>query len=108
MLLAMIRSLVPAVGLGMVLLLGAPATATADLPVGPGPTNYVVQPQPAPGSCHYRVAGNGDTLPDPACTPGAINPKVTPDTLSTTICRKGYTKSIRPPRTITDAEKQGS
>ena len=83
------------------------APAAADVPVGPGPTNYNVAAQPAPGSCHYR-ASNGQTLPDPACTPGAVSPKVTPDTLSTTICRTGYTKSIRPPKAITNAEKQAS
>lgn len=90
------------------LVLNAPATARADLPVGPGPTNYSVQPQPAPGSCHYRTAADGQMLPDPTCTPGAVNPKVTQDTLDTTICKGGYSKSIRPPRAITDAEKRAS
>lgn len=31
----------------------------------------------APGSCHVRVAANGMLLPDPKCTPGAINPTLT-------------------------------
>ncbi|GAC1407513.1 MAG: hypothetical protein NVSMB60_28010 [Mycobacterium sp.] len=93
---------------GVVLAFGGSGTAVADVAVGPGPTNYTVQPAPAPGSCHYRTAANGQTLPDPSCTPGAINPKVTPDTLDTTICRSGYTKSIRPPRAITAAEKKAS
>jgi hypothetical protein len=75
---------------------------------GPGPTNYTVQPQPAPGSCHYRAAADGQNLPDPNCTPGAVNPKVTPDTLEATICRTGYTKSIRPPKEITEAEKKAN
>jgi hypothetical protein len=48
----------------------------------------------------------GKPLPDPNCTPGAISPKVTPDTLATTICRTGYTKSIRPPESITKIEKR--
>jgi hypothetical protein len=65
-----------------------------------------VQPQPAPGACQYRTAANGQTLPDPNCTPGAISPKVTQDTLATTICRTGYTKSIRPPASITEVEKR--
>ena len=80
--------------------------AAADVAFGPGPTNYTVQPQPAPGACHYRTAANGQTLPDPNCTPGAISPKVTQDTLATTICRTGYTKSIRPPASITAIEKR--
>jgi hypothetical protein len=95
------------VGVPTVLLVGC-GTAVADVPVGPGPTNYVVEAQPAAGSCHYRTAASGQILPDPACTPGAISPKVTEETLDTTICRPGYTKSIRPPRDITEAEKRGS
>lgn len=35
-----------------------------------------------------------------------MNPKVTPDTLEATICRTGYTKSIRPPKEITESEKK--
>jgi hypothetical protein len=46
-----------------------------------------------------------ETAPDPN-TPGAISPKVTQDTLATTICRTGYTKSIRPPASITEIEKR--
>jgi hypothetical protein len=88
------------------LVLGGCATATAEVPAGPGPTNYTQQPQPAPGTCHYRTAADGQVLPDPSCTPGATNPKVSDDTLGNTICRTGYTKSIRPPAAITDAEKR--
>jgi hypothetical protein len=93
---------------GSVLILGAVCTAVADVPVGPGPTDYTEQPQPAPGTCHYRTAANGETLPDPNCTPGAISPNVTQDTLATTICKTGYTKSIRPPASISAAEKRGN
>ena len=91
---------------GSALLIGAVGTAVADVPVGPGPTDYTEQPQPTPGACHYRTAANGQILPDPNCTPGAISPKVTPDTLDTTICKTGYTKSIRPPASITEIEKR--
>jgi len=75
------------------------------VPFGPGPQpRYTVQPQPAPGSCHARHV-DGYPLPDPVCTPGALNPKVTPKTLRTTICRSGYTASIRPPSDVTRREK---
>lgn len=80
---------------GLVVVFGDVGEAAADIAVGPGPTDYTAQQQPAPGACHYRTAANGQTLPDPNCTPGAISPKVTQDTLATTICRTGYTKSIR-------------
>jgi len=85
----------------------APAPA-GQLAVGPGPTNYRVQPQPPAGSCHYRYSPAGEPLPDPRCTPGAISPKVTQDTLSRTVCRAGYTKSIRPPVQITRAEQRAN
>jgi hypothetical protein len=89
----------------------APAGTAAAIPVGTGPSGtYRVQVQPAAGSCHYRVldAAAGSVLPDPKCTPGASNPAVSPATLRATICRSGYTSSIRPPETITSAEKAAS
>jgi hypothetical protein len=49
-----------------------------------------------------------DPLPDPKCTPGATNPQVTQANLASTICASGYTSSIRPPESITYAEKVGS
>lgn len=77
----------------------------ATPPVGPGPTRYTVQTQPAAGSCHYRATESGQPLPDRTCTPGATNPKVTQATLASTICRSGYTASIRPSSSITRREK---
>ena len=38
-------------------------------------------PDHAPGSCHIRLAANGMQLPDPSCTPGAVNPTVTAEVL---------------------------
>jgi len=35
-------------------------------------------------------------------TPGALNPAVTPATLAATICRHGWTRTIRPPVTYTN------
>lgn len=101
----LMRPSAPAAVLLLVPLVFSPL-AHADLPVGPGPTEYTVQAQPAPGTCHYRTAASGDVLPDPACTPGAVSPAVTQDNIGTTICRKGYSKSIRPSRNITDREKR--
>ena len=91
----------------------APPTTTAPtipsgIQAGPGPeATYTVQPQPSPGSCHYTYSGPYP-LPDPRCTPGAINPLVTQTTISTTICSPGYTERIRPPEGITEPEKVGS
>jgi hypothetical protein len=86
----------------------APNNAPPGLQYGPGPERtYAVEPQPAAGSCHYRYVGN-DPLPDPGCTPGALNPQVTQSTIGSTICESGYASSIRPPESITEPEKQAS
>ena len=86
----------------------APPPPTTGIQIGPGPqATYTVQPQPAPGSCHYTYVGSYP-LPDPNCTPGAISPRVTQTTIGSTICVSGYTTSIRPPSSITGAEKIGS
>jgi len=55
----------------------------------------------ATASCHYRGA-----LPDPACTPGAFDPKTTQDTIKTTICTPGWSKQARPPVTVTEPIKK--
>lgn len=88
----------------------APAGGSgAPLPIGPGPQPaYTVQRQPPAGSCHYRYE-QGQPLPDPACTPGALNPKVGQATVDSTICRRGgYTSDIRPPASITGREKRAN
>jgi hypothetical protein len=87
------------------------AASTTGPVAGPGPqATYRVQPQPAPGTCHYVVlsASAGDYLPDPHCTPGATNPRVTQANLASTACKSGYTAAIRPPASITGREKQAS
>lgn len=43
----------------------------------------------------------------PAHTPGARYSKVTQATISTTVCKKGWTATIRPPASYTNAVKQG-
>jgi len=52
-----------------------------------------------PGQCQLRTidAKLGHYLPDPACTPGSVDPAVTQANIDATICRSGYTKAVRPP-----------
>ena len=86
----------------------AAASARGGLVYGPGPqATYVVQAQPAKGSCHYRWVGT-KPLPDPACTPGTLSPAVKQENIRTTICRAGYEAGIRPPLKVTTPEKKGS
>jgi hypothetical protein len=68
---------------------------------------HVVQAQPPAGRCHARHAGLYSE-PDPRCTPGALNPAVTQATIATTICRRGWTSTVRPPESITAPEKRAS
>ncbi len=81
------------------------ATAGALVVSDASPT--VVQSQPAPGSCHVRGSGLYSE-PDPACTPGALNPAVTQATIDRTICVSGYTETVRPSESVTEAEKSAS
>lgn len=65
---------------------------------------FVVQRQPPADSC--RAIGSGlYARPDPRCTPGAVNPAVTQASIGTTICRSGWTATVRPPESITHPEK---
>lgn len=62
---------------------------------------------PAPGSCRIRWTADHQPLPDPTCTPGAVDVDVTASTLRTTICRPGgYTNSVRPPVSLTGPAKR--
>ena len=63
--------------------------------------------EPAPGSCHARGTG-ALSLPDARCTPGAIDPSVTQANVQSTICRSGYTATVRPPESVTEPEKGAS
>jgi hypothetical protein len=80
--------------------------ATAGLPRSTV-SSSVVQRQPPAGSC--RARGHGlFSLPDPRCTPGAINPAVTQHDLGRTVCHYGYTERLRPPESVTEPEKRAS
>lgn len=48
------------------------------------------------GQCHLTEAADGEPLPDPGCTPGAVDPAVTQATIKTTICKTGWTTTVRP------------
>jgi len=69
-----------------------------------GASGHVVQAQPSASSCHAHGSGLFE-LPDPRCTPGALNPAVTQRTIGSTICVSGWTSTVRPPESITEPEK---
>jgi hypothetical protein len=83
----------------------APSSSTA-LPFSSA-SRTVVQPQPAAGTCHATGSGKFSG-PDLRCTPGARDRAVRQSTIDTTICKKGYTATVRPPVRITGPEKLAS
>lgn len=66
----------------------------------PPPTPSFMPPPPL-----VTPSGDAQFLPNPDLTPGAFNPAVTQDTIQSTICVPGYSSSIRPPASYTDALK---
>ena len=87
------------------------AAGCAATPSGTTPRTTFDPPaaasQPAPSSCHARGSGLF-SLPDPRCTPGAADPSVTQVNIHQTICRTGYTRTVRPPESVTEREKRSS
>ncbi|HUA10580.1 MAG TPA: hypothetical protein VMA83_01080 [Solirubrobacteraceae bacterium] len=70
-------------------------------------SSRVVQRQPPAGSCHARGRGLF-ALPDARCTPGALDPAVRQRTIYATICRPGWTETVRPPESVSEREKYAS
>lgn len=73
------------------------AVVAAAVAVGAGTSTLQASPS---SQCVSRGA-----LPDPVCTPGALNAAVTQATIQQTICKSGYSSSIRPPEAVTEPEK---
>jgi hypothetical protein len=95
---------------GLALTLALPASAARTAPSGllySSASAHAVQRQPSAGACH--TVGSGlYSRADPRCTPGAVNPAVTQATIGSTICRSGWTSTVRPPESITEPEKLAS
>lgn len=81
-----------------------PALAASGLSTDALPIGDPSAPIPAPGTCKL---GNrdGQPMPDLKCTPGAINPAVRQDNIASTICQPGWTKTVRPPTSVTNRIK---
>jgi hypothetical protein len=58
-----------------------------------------------PAKVHACRARAGGLLPDPSCTPGAATSVVTQENTGGTICVAGYTKTVRPSASYTNALK---
>jgi hypothetical protein len=92
------------------ILIALPAVAlvvTVARPPDSVRAGYTIQRFPPAGSC--TVTGSGlYVLPDPRCTPGALDRKVTQATVGQTICRSGWSRSVRPPESVTEPEKRAA
>jgi hypothetical protein len=58
---------------------------------------------------HWNQGGGARAvavLASPTLTPGALNPDVTQETIGSTICVRGWTRTIRPPSSYTSALKR--
>lgn len=98
---------------GLIGLTALAASLTGCVPqtpsVGPPPvlSSGSPAPMPAPGTCHLG-SKNGQPMPDPVCTPGSTNPEVTQATIGSTICKSGWSSSVRPPSSVTSRMKRQS
>jgi hypothetical protein len=54
---------------------------------------------------HGHAHRTNAILADPVRTPGVVNPNVTQANIGSTICKTGWTSTIRPPVSYTDALK---
>ncbi len=79
-----------------------PPASHAGRPAATNPAPSVLRQVHDPGHVTGTLTGpcytrDGGQLPDPRCTPGSIDPAITQADIRSTICRTGYTKTVRPP-----------
>ena len=106
----MLRTIGSICTLSLALAFAGDAAAAAIAPSGlaySSASGDVVQRQPARGTCH-AISSGLYARPDPGCTPGAADPAVTQATIGSTICRSGWTGTVRPPEPVTEPEKEAS
>jgi hypothetical protein len=73
------------------------------------PTATVYTTSSSSAKCHAIHINPSDPqafLPDPQCAPGEIDPSVTQNNITTTICHSGYTETVRPPVSYTNTLKR--
>ena len=76
-------------------------TVTSPAPAATFTPRPVPSGTPAAGECP-----TDGVLPNPRCTPGKTDPRVTQANIQQTVCVPGYTATVRPPVSVSDAMKQ--
>lgn len=89
----------PIAAILLLLLSGCGSSASQTLQLA---THEIDQAQlpVVPGQCSYQ-----GQLPDPACTPGEVDPAINQNNIQITICVTGYTTKVRPPVSYTEPLK---
>jgi hypothetical protein len=86
----------------------AATTANPAAPPPPAPRAATTEARAEPNLPPGRPAAScrsANGFPDASCTPGEIDSKVQQSSIKTTICVSGYTETVRPPTSYTDALK---
>ncbi|MDL2342005.1 MAG: hypothetical protein QFB87_02930 [Patescibacteria group bacterium] len=104
------HNLAPKLLIGAVII-GAVALAAYNQSRHPASPNYQPSAPSQTATSPVSEVGNAKChmrglLPDPICTPGSIDPAVTDQNVATTICKSGYTASIRPASSYTSRLKR--
>lgn len=84
-------------------------TPTAPAPAAPASPSAAASAMGAPAAAPAPPATGctvTDGRADTRCTPGALNPQVTQADIASTICKSGWTATVRPPTSYTDALKR--
>ncbi len=86
----------------------APTTSSAPAPTTPATASPATTTTTAPIRCHYGSYQGHPILPDPTCTPGALNAAVTQANIATTICLPGFLAANQMPIAQSQAAKVAS
>ena len=81
------------------------ATPAAGVSSVSAPSTPVQVATPAPTVMALEPCRVVDGRADVRCTPGALNPDVTQDTIRSTVCAPGWTEQVQPPASYTTALK---
>jgi len=82
----------------------APSTTTAPPAATSAPT--VAPTTPVPTTPAPAPALSAGVLPDSSRTPGVTDPAVTQANIGSTICKSGWTATVRPPESYTENLKE--
>jgi hypothetical protein len=86
----------------------AATTVNPAAPPPPAPRVAATEARAEVNPSPERPAGSCKSVngfPDASCTPGEVDSKVQQSNIKTTICVSGYTETVRPPTSYTDALK---